>query len=326
MLRLTFSPADLGRVRFAVSAVAQIVRSSCTGECPRRDPFLKQWQRRVVTRAPGSLSTLLPLVNADEHYYPDLLTPDTFVPGAPWRLDDELDGLVSASESAVVADFGTLARRDLSARLVDVLGSANSPARRRLAGAVRDYHDLLFGGEWRAIRAHLEADVTRRAMLMATHGVEHALATLHPRLTWESPVLTLHGCRAKDFDLAGRGLLLVPSAFGHHSVAWVLNHWQQPALVYPAADLHRLWAGSAADPSPSLDALVGRARATALRAIGTGCGTGDLARHLGVSPSTASEHATTLRRAGLVVTERTGRSVRHRLTRLGVDLLGEHTG
>lgn len=319
MLRLTFAPADLGRVRFAVSAVAQSVRSACLGECPRADPFLRRWQGRGFTRLPAAVRPFLEVVNADEHYYPDLLTPDTFRLGTRWRLDDELDGVVGAAEQAVVADFGSLARRELGACLIDRLGATHSGERRRLTDAIRTYHDVLFGAEWPAIRAHLEADIARRAMLLATHGVDHVLSTLHPKLTWDNPTLTVHGCRPREYTLAGRGLLLIPAVFGHHSVAWVLNDWQQPTLIYPAAHLATLWDNQPGDDG--LDALIGRARAATLRNIGTGCGTGELARKLRVSAATASEHATALRRAGLVTTERTGKSVMHSLTRLGVDLL-----
>ncbi|MFF5715681.1 winged helix-turn-helix domain-containing protein [Streptomyces buecherae] len=48
--------------------------------------------------------------------------------------------------------------------------------------------------------------------------------------------------------------------------------------------------------------------------------TGQLARRLGLSDATASEHAAALRGAGLITTARAGRAVRHLRTALG-DLL-----
>lgn len=127
MLRLTFGPADVGRVRFAVSAVAQVVRSACVGVCPRRDPFLGRWQQRVRARASSTVEPVMTVVNADEHYYPDLLTPDTFgVPANRMSLDEELDGLISASDDAVAADFGALSNQNVGARMIDRWGLAGA--------------------------------------------------------------------------------------------------------------------------------------------------------------------------------------------------------
>lgn len=60
----------------------------------------------------------------------------------------------------------------------------------------------------------------------------------------------------------------------------------------------------------------------ARRGAGHGaCTTGQLAQRLDVSLVSASEHATVLRRAGLIVTARQGRAVLHTLTPPGADLL-----
>jgi DNA-binding transcriptional ArsR family regulator len=54
-----------------------------------------------------------------------------------------------------------------------------------------------------------------------------------------------------------------------------------------------------------------------LDAIGDGCSTTDLARRVGVSPAAASQHATVLRNAGLVMRQRDRNTVLHTLTALG---------
>ncbi|MGW0577145.1 helix-turn-helix domain-containing protein [Streptomyces sp. NPDC002920] len=55
--------------------------------------------------------------------------------------------------------------------------------------------------------------------------------------------------------------------------------------------------------------------------IAEGASTSQLARRVGLSIASASEHATVLRRAGLVTTHRTGRTRHHSLTPLGAELL-----
>ncbi|MGH3380833.1 MAG: ArsR/SmtB family transcription factor [Actinoallomurus sp.] len=72
--------------------------------------------------------------------------------------------------------------------------------------------------------------------------------------------------------------------------------------------------------------MLGRTRAAVLQALSGRVGTtGDIARRLGISMASASEHASLLRAAGLVVSERSGNTVRHRLTSLGFDLLHRPT-
>jgi DNA-binding transcriptional ArsR family regulator len=92
-----------------------------------------------------------------------------------------------------------------------------------------------------------------------------------------------------------------------------------PVLVYPV------------DPAPlpdrdrpdqrALGALVGNTRAAVLGAVGDGCSTSDLARRVQVSPAAASQHASILREAGLIVSTRDRNQVVHTLTPLGVALL-----
>jgi DNA-binding transcriptional ArsR family regulator len=67
--------------------------------------------------------------------------------------------------------------------------------------------------------------------------------------------------------------------------------------------------------------LLGRTRAAVLGAVADGPSTSELARRLGISVASASQHAATLRQAGLIDTHRAGPSVLHTLTPLGADLL-----
>ncbi|MEK8108036.1 winged helix-turn-helix domain-containing protein [Micromonospora sp. M12] len=71
----------------------------------------------------------------------------------------------------------------------------------------------------------------------------------------------------------------------------------------------------------SLAALLGRTRAAVLQASDEGCTTGEVARQLNISPAAASQHATVLRNAGLLVSHRERNSVLHTLTPLGRAML-----
>jgi DNA-binding transcriptional ArsR family regulator len=99
----------------------------------------------------------------------------------------------------------------------------------------------------------------------------------------------------------------------------VLAEPERPVLVVvPAAAPVR----SAGDP---LAELMGRTRAAVLRAAGRPGNhtTTTLARAVRVSLSSASEHLTALRAAGLVTSVRDGQAVVHRVTALGRGVSGE---
>ena len=76
-------------------------------------------------------------------------------------------------------------------------------------------------------------------------------------------------------------------------------------------------------PPPSLTALLGRTRASVLDILATvPSTTSELAQRGGMSLSSASEHASVLRAAGLVASHRRGTAVVHSATPLGLQLLG----
>ena len=110
-------------------------------------------------------------------------------------------------------------------------------------------------------------------------------------------------------DLAGRGLLFVPSAFTWPRPAASIEAPWQPFLVYPARGIAAVGAGPRR--------AAGRARRAARRAAARPCSpaldaprsTTELARALELSPGSVSQHLSVLRDAGLVNAHRVGRAV-----------------
>jgi hypothetical protein len=93
-------------------------------------------------------------------------------------------------------------------------------------------------------------------------------------------------------------------------------------LVYPIQDQSLpLETASAGVRSGSVTALIGRTRASALQLAVEGSSTTRIAAQCGISPSSASYQTTILRDAGLLQTIRTGKSVTHLTTPLGLALL-----
>ena len=152
--------------------------------------------------------------------------------------------------------------------------------------------------------------------------LEDVLGELHPGIRWRSPVLTVDCVEHGDFHLAGSGLTVMPHR-GIERCRVILTVGMQPRLQYPASSVAAL---SETAPTEALVAVLGRTRAALLRALVADRTTSELARCLGTSLSNASQGARALREAGLVTTHRTGRSVTHRLTGRGREILAPTRG
>ncbi|TGB07681.1 winged helix-turn-helix domain-containing protein [Streptomyces sp. MZ04] len=193
--------------------------------------------------------------------------------------------------------------------------------------AVAPYWDRLLG--------HLEAECDARGRVAMTGGVQQLLATLHPRITWQNPVLRVPGGPDEDVHLDGRGLVLCPSVFLSHRPGMVIRPHPdddprdaRALLVFgvslDARVAERIWRAPRRSQPASLNALVGRTRAAALRVLRVGCTTSQLADRLGISAAGASQHASVLREAGLITTHRFRNTVLHTVTPLGIALLDGH--
>jgi DNA-binding transcriptional ArsR family regulator len=154
------------------------------------------------------------------------------------------------------------------------------------------------------------------------------LATLHPKIRWNPPVLEIRGVPSEDVHLNGRGIQLTPALFLAHRpgvVIGVNDEQRQAALAFPTTPSSesrgRLW-DVADDGDRPVAALVGPTRADALARLREDpCTTGELAARLGISSAGASQHASVLRRAGLITTRRDRNSSLHVVTTLGTSLL-----
>lgn len=200
-------------------------------------------------------------------------------------------------------------------------------ARHREAAMVFEFCRTAITPYWDRVRGHLESVRDALGRVAITNGVEGLLGTLHPKLQWDSPVLTVPHPTDHDVHLNGRGLLLSPSLFLSGRTCVFLDAERasgSPALVFsvptdPAVTVE-LW-GEEEPHDHALEALVGHTRAAALQALTDSCTTGELSQRLGISAAGASKHAAVLRKAGLVMTARSRNTVLHSLTELGVALL-----
>ena len=197
-----------------------------------------------------------------------------------------------------------------------------------LGEALAHYHHAALGPYMPRIRALIDADRAVRARALMDGGVEELLDTFRPALRWRPPVLEADYPVDQELRLNGRGLLLVPSVFCDRTPISLLDPSLPPTLVYPVGH-PRDDPADRGDADDVLAALIGSTRGEVLRRLGeAGASTSELARLVGISAASASQHASVLRRSGLVVSRRAGNAVVHRVSPLGTALIrgGEHTG
>ena len=318
MIRFHFTPDDLARTRFAVSPLFELQQSLLVLRDPGAYPMHAPWARRARERL-GELDIrpLQALVPAGD-YVPDFTAP----PPLTARPDPlaELERVRAVEPQTVLRDlrwaFGERLER-LPPRLASLVDRPRA-ALDALVALMRAYWGRVLAPEWPAIVATLEADIRGRARALAAGGAVEALTDLHPLVTWEDGVLTLGRRHEQDVALAGRGLLLVPSAFAWPNAYAMTDPPWQPSVLYSPAGVGTLWDPDAARARPdALAALLGRGRARVLGALEAPAATTELARRLHVSPAGVSAHLSVLRDAGLVSSAREGRAVLYTRTTLG---------
>lgn len=326
MLRFHFTSDDLARVRIAPGPdpMWEVLLSAHVVNQRAGAPMFASWRGRVLSGLHPAARMLLRLA-PPRGYSPDFLTPLT---GAD-DFETGLDAVLSTSRSRLATDMALLTRGYRPHLWMRDLAAGSAPAVRGLGVAMRAYYEQAIGPYWSGIRAAVDLDRAARTRAWVEGGTEHALRTLHPSVRWEHPVLSVTTAAERDVDLAGRGLLIIPSYFCLRAPITVADSELPPVLLYPI--VHEQVAPErtlevAADGGRQLTALLGRTRAAVLRALGTGATTSEIAQRLAISPASASEHATVLRNAGLVASGRERNSVIHAPTPLGQTLLDGCTG
>ncbi|OZM73277.1 hypothetical protein CFN78_10490 [Amycolatopsis antarctica] len=198
-----------------------------------------------------------------------------------------------------------------------------------VSAAVQAFCRIVVKPDWDGLRKYLHAERDTRGRILTTGGVERLLSTLHPRVTWRSPVLEVPGAHGEDVHLNGRRLLLAPSFFMADRPAMFIENDQvndQPMLIFSAQPelktVTEMWGiRGRSGGDGALCALVGRTRAAVLNALSDSSTTGELAERLGISAAGVSQHTGVLRSAGLITTRRNRNSVMHSITPLGVSLI-----
>jgi DNA-binding transcriptional ArsR family regulator len=324
-LALRFGSEDLLRCRFAMSPLWETTNAIRTLAEPQRHGYHLPWLRQVQPQLPHLELAPLLAVQPLHGYTPDFLAPP---PQSPLvTIDQELDRVRSTPADVVAVELGrSLAQREgpppaaLRALLAD---PAAAPG--RLSELLERCWQLLLAPWWERIRDLLDGDIAFRARRLADGGLERLFADLDPSIRFDGDTLEVGGRGEGHRDLAGEGLVLMPSAFVWPGAVLMLDLPWQPTLIYPARGIAGLWQPPATQPPAALGRLLGRTRAKLLLALAEPASTTILARRFGQSPSGVSEHLSALRDAGLLTSYRVRHQVVYERTPLGIAVAGAAT-
>jgi DNA-binding transcriptional ArsR family regulator len=318
VLRIHFTPEDIGRIRIADTPdpLWETLLSLFRFRRPGPDLVFGQWRRTALRASqPADLEMLLPLVR--DVYYPDFLTPAEGVHG----LDAGIEALLATPVSRLRTEVTQVAGLGgPTPSWMRWLADGDQSTLQRLAAAIRSQYAAAVAPIWPDARAVVEADRSRRARVLMDHGCDGLLRSFRPMMRWQSPVLEIDVFYEQSLHLAGRGLLLVPSYLSWGTPDVLRDTSLPPVLVYPVEHDLAFSAGTHTGKT-GLTALIGLTRTSVLESIGEGRTTSELARRVGVSVASVSQHTAVLREAKLIRSSRIGQAVLHTITPLGAALL-----
>jgi len=315
-----FGAADLARLRFAHSPLAEIVASGFALRGGSGDWLRASWRARVTPCLPR-WPVLGAVLLGPRGYAPDFLTP---IPrtGRPTLAQElaEVAGtpLDQVAEQAIAGWAGHDAPPQ-----IDRFARDPRAALTGLLAEIRAYFTVAVQPLWPRLRAAAETEIATRARAAAEHGARMLVDGLHPRLDWDGRALLLHYPHKRgQWSLDGHDLTLLPTGFAGTEVYAMPDGPVGRSLWYAPRGFGNLWTPdhrTAADQP--LSALLGPTRAAILTLLAGPHSTGDVAERLGLAAATASHHLTTLRDAGLATAERAGRRLLYQRTRLGDQLV-----
>ncbi|MEJ3746880.1 DUF5937 family protein [Actinomycetes bacterium KLBMP 9797] len=321
MIRLRMGVADVARTRFALSPLAEVIESLYQLSSRRMPSPHRGWLEASRDGLRGVDMALLRAVVPSGAFVADFLFAAATDASA---IDDQLRLVAETPAARIRADVAAVWERESVPAPARELCAEGTAGARRLADTLWRYWSVAIEPHWREIRAVLEDDLAYRAGRLTGGGVDALLSSLHPEISVRDEVLQIDKPRhSVEHDLAGDGLLLMPSVFAWPGLVVDKAPDRPASLVYACRGVGTLWGGGSADDigDDALGALLGHSRAAILNCLAAPRSTTELARELGQSAPSVSFHLSVLRRSGLVTSWRSGRRVLYRRTPLASGLV-----
>lgn len=340
-IQIVLNANDLSRVRLLSSPDPLEEMAFAAHRLPllRADPVLGGWARRTVRSLGVTGRDVLGVLDSAFVQVSGLGHED---PANPRTFDESIETIRSLPRSHWGAELEGLTKLGVRTDLVRGLVDTGSDAIKHLESALRAFHSAAIAPHWSQIQTYSAAGRHSATIRMAEGGVEELLKHLHPTITWQAPVLTMSagggcppgcvhqkmqtaGTQTLTFVADGRGLILVPSIFSPVTSLRVPGPDEDEPLIiaFPVqTEWHLFVGGRESNIRNPLADLMGSTRALVLEALSEGqFTTSNLARRVGISVASASEHTGILRAAKMISSTREGNRVIHRLSALGDALM-----
>ena len=319
VLRIHFTERDMSRVTVTDDPLWETVLAAHQLNGPAPAAF-GAWRRRLAhaeepaARLRPAVRVLRTLAPPAAGYFPDFLTPEAGCEG----LATGLDALHGTPPPRLADELARAFHGRRPPPWVRDLARGDRRSLRELGGALRLVHRTVVGPDWTGARSAVDVDRALRARALRDGGTHGLLRSLRPVMRWRAPVLEMDYPESRDLHLEGRGLRLVPSRFCWGKPVALADPSLPPVVVYPA---HQEPAVADVGPGDPLSVLLGRTRARVLVTLDEARTTGETARLLDLAASSASEHLSALRAAGLIASRRMDGRVLHVRTGLGLGLV-----
>ncbi|WP_161962243.1 ArsR/SmtB family transcription factor [Nocardioides speluncae] len=325
MIEFKLSVDVLGNTRFAFSPLAEVSSSlRLLGE-PQPAHLHTPWLRRVRDQLGDVDLELLLAITPPGKWAPAFLYPRAT--GATTTLEQQLNALAQVSPAKVRENLELVWSGRPLPRPVRELFDAGERGPAMICEAIWAYWDAAIAPYRVRICGVLEDDVSHRAGVSLSGGLFDLLNDLHPEVTLDGHTLSIDKPQHADATYPGAVLTLVPSVFTWPRL--LINHEDSGEfeLTYAARGVGRVWEGVEPEERTEdrLGALLGHTRAAILAMLSVPMSTTQVARDLGQSPGSVSQHLAILRDSGMVVSWRSGRSVLYRQTPLAASLVAVST-
>ena len=319
MIQLRLNSAGMQHLRFAYSPLLEVAESLHMVHSGRISEPHRGWfeaaQDAIARLDTETLQAAVPAQGKLARLF-FLAAEDTTS-----TMDEQLRQLVRYPPDRLRTDLDEVWRDGRPPASVAQLVADGADGIKRLAEDLWQYWDAAIQPHWAQIRAVLDGDVAHRASRMAQGGISGMMSELHSALTMNHDTVVIKSPGYREYDLAGAGLLLIPSVFVWPWIVVEPGPLSPPRLIYGARGIGTLWQQDASSDDDALACLVGRTRAAMLDRLAQPHSTTDLARKLGQSAPTVSAHLSILRRCGMVTSWPAGRRVLYQRTPLASRLL-----
>jgi DNA-binding transcriptional ArsR family regulator len=329
VIRIVLRPQTVAHTRFVVSpllelsSVLMMLVRARAGEPPHA-ARLRRLLERVRTAIADQRLELLDAL-AMPFYVPDFMCPHPQEPEPD--IERELRQVAQAPVSRIRAEMqivvsgrpvANLTGHPLAPVLTDALADGERAFAERVAGELGRLWRATLASDWPAIRAELDADIQRRAGVLARHGVAGLLSSLNSQISWHGD--ELHVVSRYDTVVTwGESIILVPAVASERVLVLVdpvQDERREPVLCYPLDDRP-----APVDPEPGGDTLLGATRNALLVDLEAARTTTELSRRHRLSVSAVSYHLSILHRSGMVSRSRIGSSVFYQRTEHGEAVL-----